>query len=290
MKQYLYAMGAIFCWASLPVATGSGLDGLSIEELLLYSFTSAALFLYGLDVVQKKSFRIALPGVKASVLGLWGIFFYHFIYYQAMARAPLAEAAILATTWSFWIVVFSSLVAFKRLQPGLVMAALVGLFGAGLVIASGKEVGFDPNALLGYALALLCGLIWSSFSVGLSLLKLKVEPMTAFTVYAAALSGVLFVASGPHPVPAPRALMAAIYLGCVPLGLSFFLWNRAVAGGNMAIIGLLSYCTPPLAVLLVCLVQLRPVAPQVLWGMALIIVAALAGKWITSRTVEVRKR
>lgn len=282
MKQYLYAMGAIFCWASLPAATGSGLDGLSIEELLLYSFGSAALFLYGLDVAQKKSFRIALPGARASVLGVWGIFFYHFVYYQALARAPLAEAAILATTWSFWIVVFSSLVAFRRVQPGLVLAALVGLIGAGLVIASGKEVGFDPNALLGYGLALLCGLIWSSFSVGLSLLKLPEEPMTAFTLYAAVLSGGLYVASGPHPVPPPRALLAAIYLGFVPLGLSFFLWNRAVTGGNMAVIGLLSYCTPPLAVLLVCLIQSRPVAPQVLVGMTLVIAAALMGKRLTS--------
>ena len=51
MKHTLYALGAILCWASLPAATGSGLAGLSTEELLFYSFTSAAVFLYLQDVV-----------------------------------------------------------------------------------------------------------------------------------------------------------------------------------------------------------------------------------------------
>jgi len=280
-------MGAILCWASLPVATGTGLDALSIEELLFYSFTSAAIFLFGLDLLQKKTVKLALPGIQVSLLGIWGIFLYHYVYYQAMARAPLAEAAILATTWSFWIVIFSSLVTFRRLQPALVLVALVGLFGAGLVIAAGKEVSFDSGSMLGYALALLCGLIWSSFSVGLSLLRLQEEPMTAFTFYAALLSAVLFWFSGPHAVPSAGAFLSAVYLGCVPLGLSFFLWNRAVTGGNMAIIGLLSYCTPPLAVLLVALLRQQPVAPQVLLGMVLIIAAAITGKLVMSKTRKI---
>jgi drug/metabolite transporter (DMT)-like permease len=283
VKHYLYAMGAILCWASLPVATGTGLDALSIEELLFYSFTSAAIFLYALDLLQKKTVKLTLPGLQVSLLGIWGIFLYHYVYYQAMARAPLAEAAILATTWSFWIVVFSSLVTYRRLQPALIFVALVGLFGAGLVIAAGKELSFNSGSMLGYALALLCGLIWSSFSVGLSLLRLQEEPMTAFTLYAAVLSAVLFGITGPYSVPAPQALLSAIYLGCVPLGLSFFLWNRAVTGGNMAVIGLLSYCTPPLAVLLVALLRQQPVAPQVLLGMALIILAAMVGKYLLQK-------
>lgn len=278
MKYYLYAMGAIVCWASLPVATGSGLGSLSIEELMFYSFASAAIFLYSLDIVQKRSARICLPGLRASLLGIWGIFCYHYIYYQAMARAPLAEAAILATTWSFWIVVFSSLIAFRKVKPAIVATALLGLFGAGLVIASGKELSFNPDYLRGYGLALLCGLIWSSFSVGLSLLKTKEEPMTAFTFYAALLSAVLFAATWPHQWPTAQALLSAGYLGCVPLGLSFFLWNRAVTGGNLAIIGFLSYLTPPLAVLLVAIVQQKAVSGQVLLGMAVIIAASLIGK------------
>ena len=278
MKHYFYALGAILCWASLPAATGSGLTELSIEELMFYSFSSAACFLWLLDAVQKKSFRPAFPGFKASLVGVWGIFFYHYIYYQAMARAPLAEAAILATTWSFWIVVFSSLLTYRRLKPAIVFIALLGLFGAGMVIAAGKNLSFQSEYLVGYLLALLCGLIWSSFSVSLPLLQNKEEPMTAFTLYAALLSTLLYLCTGPHAMPSAKALLAAVYLGCVPLGLSFFLWNRAVTGGNLSIIGLLSYLTPPLAVLLVAVIRQQHVSFQVIIGMCVIIAASLLGQ------------
>ncbi len=271
-------MGAILCWASLPVATGSGLSELTTEELMFYSFISAALFLYLQDVVINKSVRVEFPGWKISLMGVWGIFLYHYIYYIALDNAPLAEGAILATTWSFWIVVFSSLFVFKRLKLSIFLTAFLGLFGAALVIAAGKDLAFDLGYMKGYLLALLCGLIWSSFSVGLSRIRLKEEPMTAFTLYAAGLSAGLFFITMPHQLPSVTALLSAIYLGCVPLGLSFFLWNRAMSGGNLVIIGFLSYLTPPLSVLLVAIIHKEPVSGQVLLGMFVILAAALVGK------------
>lgn len=283
MKHYLYALGAILCWASLPAATGSGLKDLSTEELMFYSFTAAAVFLYLQDVVTRRSLAVAFPGMKISLIGVWGIFLYHYVYYLALDRAPLAEGAILATTWSFWIVVFSSILLFKSLRPSIVVTALLGLFGAGLVIGAGKELSFSRGYGLGYLLALLCGVIWSSFSVALAQLKMKEEPMTAFTIYAALLSALLFLATMPHSLPSPGALASAIYLGCVPLGLSFFLWNRAMVGGNVVIIGFLSYLTPPLAVLLVALLHGEKVAPQVLVGMAVILGASLLGRLLVRR-------
>ncbi len=271
-------MGAILCWASLPVATGSGLSELTTEELMFYSFISAALFLYLQDVVINKSVRVEFPGWKISLMGVWGIFLYHYIYYIALDNVPLAEGAILATTWSFWIVVFSSLFVFKRLKLSIFLTALLGLFGAALVIAAGKDLAFDLGYMKGYLLALLCGLVWSSFSVGLSRIRLKEEPMTAFTLYAAGLSAGLFFITMPHQLPSVTALLSAIYLGCVPLGLSFFLWNRAMSGGNLVIIGFLSYLTPPLSVLLVAIIHKEPVSGQVLLGMFVILAAALVGK------------
>lgn len=278
MKYYLYAVGAILCWASLPVATGSGLSELTIEELMFYSFTSGALFLYVQDVVKNKSMKVDFPGFKISLMGVWGIFLYHYVYYIALDNAPLAEGAILATTWSFWIVVFSSLYVFKRLKVSILVTALVGLFGAGLVIAAGKDLAFDFNYMKGYLLALFCGLIWSSFSVGLSRVKLKEEPMTAFTLYAAVLSAGLFLVTMPHEVPSATALLSAFYLGCVPLGLSFFFWNRAMTGGNLMVIGFLSYLTPPLAVLLVAIIHRERISAQVILGMFIILAASVAGK------------
>ncbi len=286
MKYYIYAMGAILCWASLPAATGSGLEGLSIEELMFFSFISAAVFLYIHDVILSRSLSVYIPGIKASLLGIWGIFGYHFIYYSALSHAPLAEGAILSTTWSFWIVFFSSLILFKKLKVSILLTAALGMFGAALVIGADKEMVFSLEYMQGYLLALLCGLIWSSFSIGLRYIEVKKEPMTSFTIYAAILSTLLYILTMPHELPSVTALLSAIYLGCIPLGLSFYLWNKAVTGGNLVIIGFLSYLTPPLAVLLVAAIHGQQISSQVIWGMGVIIGASIVGRLILDRATK----
>lgn len=279
MKHYLYALGAILCWASLPAATGAGLKELSTEELMFYSFSTAALYLFFQDGILQRDFRLSIPPLKACLFGVWGLFFYHWIYYLALERAPLAEAAILATTWSLWIVIFSSVLLLRRLALSILGSALLGFFGAALVIGAGKDLSFESTHMKGYLLALCCGVIWSSFSVGLPRLGLKKEPMTFFTLLTALCSGVLYLATMPHQVPSIPAILSALYLGLIPLGLSFFFWSRAVNGGNMVFIGFLSYLTPPLAVLLVAMVHGESISPKVLTGMGVIIVASVLGKY-----------
>lgn len=149
---YIYAMGAVLCWASLPAAIGSGLTGLSVPALMAISFTSAALFLYVRDIIATRSFNLYFPGIRASFLGVWGIFFYHFLYYKTMDLAPMAEGTILATTWSFWIVVFSSIITLKKIKPAILATALLGLAGAAMVIATGKTLSFESGHMIGYGL------------------------------------------------------------------------------------------------------------------------------------------
>ncbi len=278
MKPYLYALGAVLCWASLPAATGSGLDGLTVAELLFFSFVPAALYLVAQEMIISRRVGIPWPGPSLTALGLAGIFGYHALYYLALDHAPLVEGAILTTTWSFWIVVFSSLLSTKRMSVPVLAVALVGLLGAGLVVSGGKSLQFDARHLPGYLMALGCGLIWSSFSVALSRLKPTHDYMPAFTVLAALFSTLVYAVSAPQSLPPARALFSALYLGLVPLGLSFTLWNRAVTGGNMTLIGYLSYLTPPLAVLLAAVTRGAAVTPHAVIGMAVILGAAFAGR------------
>jgi len=278
MKPYLYAFGAVLCWASLPAATGSGLDGLDVTELLFFSFVPAALYLVAQEMIISRWRAIPWPDLKLTALGMAGIFGYHALYYLALDHAPLVEGAILTTTWSFWIVVMSSILANKRLSPPVLGVALVGLVGAGLVVSGGKGLHFEARYLPGYLMALGCGLVWSSFSVALSHLRLTRDYMPAFTVLAALFSTLIYAASAPQALPPVGALLSALYLGLVPLGLSFTLWNRAVTTGNMTLIGYLSYLTPPLAVLLAALTRGATVTPHAVIGMAVILAAAFVGR------------
>lgn len=278
MRPCLYALGAILCWASLPAATGSGLDGLSVPELLFFSFVPAAGYLVIQEMLRTRRLAIPWPDFKLTLLGLLGIFGYHAIYYLALDHAPLVEGAILTTTWSFWIVVFSALIEKKSLSAPVLGVALAGLLGAGLVVSGGKGLHFEARYLSGYIMALACGLIWSGFSVVLARMKPRSDYMPAFTVLAAACSTLVYGFSLPDHLPPVSALLSAVYLGLVPLGLSFSLWNRAVTTGNMTVIGYLSYLTPPLAVLLAALIRGASVSPYAVIGMIIILGAAFVGR------------
>ena len=278
MKPYFYALGAILCWASLPAATGSGLDGLSVSELLVFSFVPAALYLTAQEFVISRRLHLPWPDMRLAALGILGIFGYHGLYFLALDHAPLVEGAILTTTWSFWIVVFSCLMGKKRMPLPILAVALLGLMGAGLVVSGGQGLNFETRYLPGYLLALTCGLIWSGFSVALSRIRPGRDYMPAFTVLAALCSVMVYVAGRPQALPSAEGLLSALYLGLVPLGLSFTLWNRAVTTGNMVVIGYLSYLTPPLAVMLAALVRGAAVTPQAVAGMLVILVAAFVGR------------
>lgn len=106
---------------------------------------------------------------------------------------------------------------------GIIIAAGIGMIGAALVRASGKDLAFRGEYVFGYVLALFRGLIRSSFSILLGFVKVEKEPMTIFTIIAAALSTILYCATMPHDLPSLRSLLSAVYLGCVPLGLLFSL-------------------------------------------------------------------
>lgn len=284
MRPYLYALGAIACWASLPAATGSALDELSVSELLIFSFVPAAIYLTIQEMILSRSTAIPWPNLRLCLLGLVGIFGYHACYYLALDRAPLVEGAILATTWSFWIVIFSTVLEQKRICLPMLAVALLGLLGAGLVVSGGQRLHFEAQYLPGYLLALTCGLIWSGFSVILARSKPDHDYMPAFTVLAACCSIVIYALSQPQSLPPAATLSAAIYVGLVPLGLSFTLWNRAITTGNMTVIGYLTYLTPPLAVLLAALIRGSAVKPSAMIGMVFILSAALGGQKLYSMT------
>ena len=63
MKHYLYAMGAILCWASLPVATGS----VAWEEAAQSAIKAAGLSLRDLRIAEVKTLDMVIDGNKAAI-------------------------------------------------------------------------------------------------------------------------------------------------------------------------------------------------------------------------------
>ena len=189
----LVGLGAIALWSVLALLTASA-GAIPPFELAALTFAVGG----GLGLVYA-----AARGRLAALIQPWpvwavgvgGLFGYHALYFAALNRAPPAEASLIAYLWPLLIVLFSALLPGERLRARHLVGAALGFAGAATLFA-GKAGGFsfaaiDPRVLSGYALALACAFVWSSYSVLSRRLKAApTEAVAGFCLATAALAAI----------------------------------------------------------------------------------------------------
>jgi drug/metabolite transporter (DMT)-like permease len=269
MHPNLYALGAIALWATLASL------GVSLRHVPPFLLTGLALVIGSMPAWP----RVRQWKVPAATLGLgiYGLFGYHFLLFIALRLAPPVEANLVNYLWPLLIVVLAPLfLPGLRLRPAHVLAALAGFAGAAIAILGGG--GVSGSWSWGYLPALGAAFIWASYSLGTR--RVPAFPTAAIGLFGL-VSGLLSLAC--HVLLEPRTplslndgmLIAAMGLG--PLGAAFFLWDKALKGGDARHIGILSYVTPLASTALLVLVTGRPLTTGIAMAAALIIGAALVG-------------
>ncbi len=217
---------------------------------------------------------------RVYTFGTAGLFGYHFLYFSALRMAPAAEAGLIAYLWPLLIVLFSGLLPGEQLRGGHVLGALISFAGAALIVLGGAT-GFDGSALPGFALAGLCALTWSVYSV-LSR-RLGATPTASVGVFCLAtalLSGLAHLALEETVAPAGALGWAAVLgLGLGPAGLSFYVWDIGVKRGDIQLLGVVSYAAPLLSTVVLILAGVT----QPRWSLLLAAVLITGGAALAAR-------
>lgn len=224
----------------------------------------------------------ALPNLrniplKVYVFGTLGLFGYHALYFSALRLAPAAEAGLIAYLWPLLIVVLSGLLPGERLRAGHLIGALIGFSGAALIIMGGSD-GFSPQYALGYGLAFLCALTWSSYSVLSRLVgTAPTATVAVFCLATAALSLPLHLMFEETVWPQSALAWASVAgLGLGPVGLAFFVWDIGVKQGDIQLLGTSSYAAPLLSTLVLVGAGVAAPSYTLLWAAILITGGAVA--------------
>ena len=243
--------GAVLLWAALALFT-VGTGRMPPFQLTAVCFAIGG----GLGLAWMAAGgrgRAALRGLPPVVwlVGIGGLFGYHFFYFTALSLAPPAQASLIAYLWPLLIVVFSGLLPGERLRPLHVVGAVVAFAGAALVVA-GPGAGFAPEYLPGYAAAGACALIWSGYSIlSRRLGQAPTETVAVFCLATAALSAMAHLALETPVWPEGALGWAALTaLGLGPVGLAFYLWDIGVKHGDIQLLGTASYAAPLISTLL----------------------------------------
>ena len=207
--------------------------------------------------------------VRVYVFGTLGLFGYHALYFSALRLAPAAEAGLIAYLWPLLIVIFSGLLPGETLKKGHIIGACLGFVGAALIITGGGT-GFSADYAPGYALAVLCALTWSGYSV-LSR-RVGTAPTASVAVFclaSAVLSLPMHLLFEDTLLPQTTLGWAAIAgLGLGPVGLAFFVWDIGVKQGDIQLLGTSSYAAPLLSTLVLVLAGVAAPSFTLLWAAA----------------------
>ena len=214
---------------------------------------------------------------KVYAFGTVGLFGYHALYFSALRLAPAAEAGLIAYLWPLLIVIFSGFLPGERLRAGHLFGAVIGFSGAALIIMGGSD-GFSPQYALGYGLALLCALTWSSYSVLSRLVgTAPTATVAVFCLATAGLSLPLHLMFEDTVWPQDALGWASVAgLGLGPVGLAFFVWDIGVKQGDIQLLGTSSYAAPLLSTLVLVAAGVAAPSYTLLWAAILITGGAVA--------------
>lgn len=269
MHPNVYALGAIALWASLASL------GVALKHVPPFLLTGLALVIGSVPAWPLlRQWRVP---PRTLALGIYGLFGYHFLLFIALRLAPPVEANLVNYLWPLFIVVLAPVfLPGLALRPAHVLAALAGFAGAAIAILGGG--GASGAWSWGYLPALGAAFMWASYSLGTR--RVATFPTAAIGLFGL-VSGLLSLAchavlESPVDLSGRDWLLVAV-MGLGPLGAAFFLWDKALKGGDARHIGILSYITPLASTALLMLVTGRPLTGSIALSAALIIGAAVLG-------------
>ena len=245
--------GAVLLWALLAALTVASAP-LPPFQLTAMSFAIGGAIGLIWVLASGRDHELRAVSWKVYAFGTCGVFGYHFLYFSALRLAPAAEAGLIAYLWPLLIVLFSGLLPNERLRPGHAIGAVIGFLGAALIVARGGA-GFQSEALGGYALALMCALTWSGYSVlSRRIGHVPTSSVAVFCLLTCGLSAVAHLAAETTLWPLPwQTWLAVIGLGLGPVGLAFYVWDIGVKRGDIQLLGVASYAAPLLSTLVLVL-------------------------------------
>jgi len=247
----LSGFSAVLMWALLALLTAWSGD-VPPFQLAAMSFAIASVIGLVMLKVRGVGFSVLRQPLPVWLLGIVGLFGYHALYFAALRNAPAAEASLIAYLWPLLIVLGSALLPGERLRWFHVLGALLGLTGAALIVTDGGSFSLDPRFALGYALAGLCALTWSSYSLlSRRFGKVPTDVVTGFCLATACLALLAHLAFETTIWPQGAGEWLAVFLlGLLPVGGAFYVWDHGVKHGDIQVIGAASYAAPLLSTLI----------------------------------------
>jgi drug/metabolite transporter (DMT)-like permease len=269
---------AVLLWGTLATLTtlkGGGIPPFQ-STAITFAVGGATIAAYAIATGRAAAM---VPTPASFLLGIYGLFVFHVLYFAALKFAPPAEASLIASLWALLTVLLSGLLPGVHLRLRHVAGALIGFAAAAILvfdkIGKAELSGSFPDAAMGFVFAFSCAVVWATYSVISRMIAAVPSESVAPACFAtAALALVCNLALESWVAPTASQWIVMVLLGLGPIGAAFMLWDVGMKHGNVAFLGVLGYASPVISTVLLILLGLAAPSWTLLISVALIVVAA----------------
>lgn len=275
-RATLIGFTAILMWALLAMLTAAS-GAMPPFQLAAMTFLIGGLLGAITWPFRKNAVAALRQGLPVWLLGIGGLFGYHFAYFSAIRAAPPVEVSLIAYLWPLFLVVFSAFLPGERVKLHHVIGVVLGLAGAVVIITGGRGLDIFSSFGFGHFLAFACALIWSGYSVlSRRFGDVSTDVVAGFCLLTAVLSAICHVMFETTLWPQnPLQWAAVLGLGLLPVGGAFYTWDYSVKHGDIMVLGAASYAAPLLSTLVLVTAGFAPFTWPVVAACLLITLGAL---------------
>lgn len=261
----------IWSLTSVALAMTGGVPPLMVASFsfLLAFFLTLGWWLYRGENVLKK-FKMPL---KNYALGIYGIFIYNTLYIFAFKTGPSLEVNLLNYTWPAFLIIFSSFLQSRSLDRTAMVGILCCCVGCYFVFKSRGAIDFSGSYLM-LSLAILCGVMWGSYSTLSKYVSTRVDQLAIFFLIAGVLQLGLHLIFEETVWPRTGVEWAALVIYALSRG-AFFLWDYALKNWKTKIVASLSYFIPLFSTLSLVFAGYATYSHDLFTGAALIIAGCI---------------
>ncbi|MCK8134231.1 DMT family transporter [Pseudoalteromonas sp. 2CM28B] len=268
---------AIFSWGLLALL-GNLTKALPAFQLLFMCFALSFIILLVKRFASKQPL-LTPPKLskKHLIIGVTGLFGFHFCYFMALKYGPLIEVSLIVYLWPLLLGVF---VATPGSKFKAILGGLLGFLGTLSLITDGSVLSINSEYYLGYFFAGCCAVLWSSYSYLMSQFDSHVDDIGWLSLIVAvlALFAHFYFETTVIRLSVSQCL-GAILLGLGPVGGAFYLWDHGLKFGNRSLLASLSFLTPVLSTFILILASQAPFS----WSVFIALVLILLGATISNK-------
>ena len=233
-SSYIYAGLAILFWSTIPTAFKMGLAEIDILPMLTIASITSTVVLLVIVLVGKKFHLIRLTTARellnSAILGLINPVLYYLILLKAYKLLPAQVAQPLNMIWPIILVFLSVPILKQKIEKKSFIALFISFIGVYIISSQGKLFESGHADISGIMLATGSSLFWAFYFI----LNVKdkrdegVKLLLNFIFGSVFLIITMLFAGKWNTGPGWTGALASVYIGIFEMGLTFFLWLKAL--------------------------------------------------------------